>query len=92
MSEIHYLSISDVCFWFAPNQAQVSLLTEPGFLSKTQKPGKAPAKIVIKSLVHHVGKDLPDYTLCPERGLKAYKDRTKSDEVKKNRTLLMISV
>ena len=66
-SEIHALSISDECFRFVPNLAQVSLLTEPSFLSKTQKPGKAPAKIVIKSLAHHVGKDLPDYTLCPVR-------------------------
>ena len=58
--------------------------------SKTQKPGKAPAKIVIKSLAHHVGKDLPDYTLCPVRALKAYKDRTKSDEVRKGRTRLFL--
>ena len=77
-SEIHALSVSDECFRFAPNLPQVSLLTEPGFLSKTQKPGKAPAKIVIKSLAHHVGKDLPDYTLCPVRALKAYKDRTRA--------------
>ena len=89
-SEIHALYISDECLRFAPSLGQVSLLTEPGFLSKTQKPGKAPAKIVIKSLAHHVGKDLPDYTLCPVRALKAYKDHTKSDEVRKNRTRLFL--
>ena len=68
----------------------MSLLTKPGFLSKTQKPGKAPTKIVIKSLAHHVGKDLSDYMLCPVRALKAYKDRTKSDKVRKNRTRLFL--
>ena len=89
-SEIHALSVLDECFRFAPNLTPVWLLTEPGFLSKTQKPGKAPAKIVIKSLAQHVVKDLPDYTLCPVRALKAYKDCTKSDEVRKNRTRLFL--
>ena len=74
-SEIHALSISDECFRFAPNLTQVSLLTEPGFLSKTPKPGKAPAKIVIKSLAHHVSKDLPDCTLCPVRAQTKIKRR-----------------
>ena len=80
-SEIHALSIEPECFRFSPNLTPVSLLKEPGFLSKTQKPGKAPAKVVIKSLAHNVGHDLLDYNLCPVRALKAYKDLTKSGRI-----------
>ena len=58
--------------------------------SQTQKTSKMPAKIVIQSLAKHVGHDLPDYALCPVRALKAYKDKTKSDAVRKNRKRLRI--
>ena len=89
-SEIHALSVDPECFRFSPNLSQVSLLTEPGFLSKTQKTSKMPAKIVIQSLAKHVGHDLPDYALCPVRAPKAYKDKTKSEAVRKNRKRLFI--
>ena len=89
-SEIHALSVDPECFRFSPNLSQVSLLTEPGFLSKTQKTSKMPAKIVIQSLAKHVGHDLPDYALCPVRALKAYKDKTKSEAIRKNRKRLFI--
>ena len=89
-SEIHALSVDPECFRFSPNLSQVSHLTEPGFLSKTQKASKMPAKIVIQSIAKHVGHDLPDYALCTVRALKAYKDKTKSDAVRKNRKRLFI--
>ena len=89
-SEIHALSVDPECFRFSPNLSRVSLLTKPGFLSKTQKSSKMPAKIVIQSLAKHVGHDLPDYVLCPVRALKAYKDKTKSEAVRKNRKRLFI--
>ena len=89
-SEIHALPFDPECFRFSPNLSQVSLLTEPGFLSKTQKTSKMPAKIIIQSLAKHVGHDLQDYALCLVRALKAYKDKTKSDAVRKNRKRLFI--
>ena len=49
-SELCALSWDPQCFRFSPNLAQVHLLTEPGFLVKTQKTSRAPAKIIIKSL------------------------------------------
>ena len=89
-SELCALSFNPQCFRFSPNLAQVQLLTEPGFLAKTQKPSKMPAKIVIKSLVQFVGHDLPDYTLCPVRALKAYKDKTKDAAICRGRRKLFI--
>ena len=89
-SELCALSFDPQCFRFSPNLAQVQLLTEPGFLAKTQKPSKMPAKIVIKSLVQFVGHDLPDYTLCPVRALKAYKDKTKDAAIRRGRRKLFI--
>ena len=80
-SELCALSWDPQCFRFSPNLAQVQLLTEPGFLAKTQKTSRAPVKITIKSLVRFTGHDLPDYKLCPVRALKAYKDRTKDPAV-----------
>ena len=90
-SELCALSFDPECFHFSPNLAQVQLLTEPGFLAKTQKPSKMPAKIVIKSLVQFVGHDLPDYTLCPVCALKAYKDKSKDAAVHRGHRKLFIS-
>ena len=89
-SEIHALSVDPECFRFSSNLSQVSLLTEPGFLSKTQKTSKMQAKIVIQSLATHVGHDLSDYELCLVHALKAYKDKTKSEAIRKNRKRLFI--
>ena len=84
------LSFDPECFRFSPNLAQVQLLTEPGFLAQSQNPSKIPATIVIKSLVQFVGHDLPDYTLCPVRALKAYKDKTKVASIRWGRRKLFI--
>ena len=89
-SEINALSVDPECFFFSPNLSQVSLLTDPGFLSNTQKTSKMLAKIVIQSLAKHVGHDLPDYMLCHVKALKAYKDKTKSEAVRKNSKRLFI--
>ena len=89
-SELCALSFDPECFCFFPKLAQVQLPTEPGFLAKTQKPSKMPVKIVIKSLVQFVCHDLPDYTLCPVRALKAYKDKTKDAAVRQGRRKLFI--
>ena len=89
-SELCALSWDPQSFRFSPNLAQVHLLTEPGFLAKTQKTSRAPAKITIKSLVQFTVHDLPDYKLCPVRALKAYKDRTKDPAVRRGRRKLFI--
>ena len=68
----------------------VTLITEPGFLAKNQKPQDSTPRIVIPQLGPTVG-DHPDRKLCPVRALKAYLERTKEPEVRRGRTKLFLN-
>lgn len=81
-SELHALSFSDGCCTFSRNLSKVTLITQPGFIGKNQDPSKAPPLIVIPGLVDVASKEIPDYTLCPVRALKAYEERTLSPTIR----------
>ena len=78
-NELHTLSCDEKCYRFRADGSLVTLITEPGFLAKNQKPQDSTPWIVISALGPMVG-DHPDRKLCPVRVLKAYLERTKEPE------------
>ena len=72
------------------NGGLVTLITEPGFLAKNEKPQDSTPRIVIPALGPLVG-DLPDRKLCLVRALKAYLERNKEPEVRHGRTPLFLN-
>ena len=89
-NELHALSCDEKCYRFRADGGLVTLITEPGFLAKNQKPQNSTPWIVIPALGPTVG-DHPDRKLCPVRALKAYLDRTKEVEVRRGRTGLFLN-
>ena len=77
-SEIHALSVEDGHCRFNNNNASVTLLTQPGFLAKTQLPSTASLPFTIPSLSEVCGRDDEDRLLCPVRSLRFYLTRVKS--------------
>ena len=77
----------------AENWSHITLLPDPLFLAKTEKPDKPETRlqsITIRSLAEHVGPDLPvDATNCVVRALKIYLARSAS--YRKGRKRLFIS-
>lgn len=76
-SEIHALSVEDGHLRFNASDGSVTLLCQPGFLSKTQLPSIAPSPFTIPSLARSCGSEDEDRLLCPVRALKAYLQRVK---------------
>ena len=89
-NELHALSCNEKCYRFRANGGLVTLITEPGFLAKNQKPQDSKPRIVIPALGPVVW-DHPDWKLCPVRALKAYLDRTKEPKVCRGRTWLFLT-
>lgn len=77
-SEIHALSIEEGHIRFNTSDDSVTLLCQPGFLSKTQLPSVASSPFTIPSLAQACGRDDDDRLLCPVRALKFYLQRVKS--------------
>ena len=77
-SEIHALSVEDGHCRFNSNYESVTLLTQPGFLAKTQLPSTASLPFTIPSLSNVCGSDDEDRFLCPVRSLRFYLQRVKS--------------
>ena len=71
-SEIHALSIEDGCLRFNDLDGSVTLLSQAGFLSKTQLPSVASEPFTIPSLSANCGRDDEERLLCPVRSLKFY--------------------
>ena len=86
-SEIHSLSVEDGYCRFN-SDGSVTLLSQPGFLAKTQLPSVASQPFTIPSLANSCGSEDPDRTLCPVRALKHYLARVKS--IRKGRKRLFI--
>ena len=86
-NDIRALSCDEKCYRFRADRGLVTLITEPGFLGKNQKPQDSTPRIVIPALGPMVG-DHPDRKLCLVRALKAYLERTKEPEVRRGRTRL----
>ena len=84
-NEIHALCCDEKCYRFRADGGLVTLITEPGFLVKNQKPQDSTPWIVIPVLEPTVG-DHPHRKLCPVRALKAYLDKTKEPVVSRGRT------
>ena len=76
-SELHALSSEDGFLRFNAD-GSVTLLSEPGFLAKTQLPSVAPVPINIPSLSAVCGDFDIDRLLCPVRSLKFYLNKVKS--------------
>ena len=89
-NELHALSCDEKCYHFSADGGLVTLITEPGFLAKNQKPQYSTARIVIPALGPSVG-DHPDKKRCPVTALKAYLERTKEPEVHRGRTRLFLN-
>ena len=87
---LHALSCDEKCYHFRADGGLVTLITEPGFLAKNQKPQDPTPRIVIPALGPLVG-DHPDRKLCPVKVHKAYLDRTKEPEVRRCRTQLFLN-
>ena len=86
-SELHALSAEDGFLRFNAD-GSVTLLSEPGFLSKTQLPSVASVPINIPSLSAVCGSFDIDRLLCPVRSLKFYLAKVKS--LRGNRKRLFI--
>ena len=89
-NELHAISCDEKCYHFRADGGLVTLITEPGFLAKIQKPQDSTPWIVIPGLGPSVG-DHPNRKLCPVRALKAYLERTKELEVRRGRTRLFLN-
>ena len=89
-NKLHALSCNEKCYRFRAEGVLVTLITEPGFLAKNQKPQDSMPRIVIPALGPSVG-DHPDRKLCPVRVLKAYLEKTKEMEVRRGRTRLFLN-
>ena len=76
-SEIHALSIEDGHLRFNSSDGSVSLLSQPGFLAKTQLPTSASEPFSIPSLSRVCGTQDEERLLCPVRALKFYLHRVK---------------
>ena len=83
------MSCDEKCYRFRADRGLVTLITEPSFLAKNQKPQDSTPRIIIPALGPMVG-DHPDRKLCPVRALKAYSERTKEPEVCRGRTRLFL--
>ena len=77
-SEIHALSVEDGHLRFNDADGSVSLLSQAGFLSKTQLPSVASSPFTIPALSSTCGRDDPDRLLCPVRALRFYLQRVKT--------------
>lgn len=65
---------------YGPRYESATLRFLPGFIAKTQVPGRPEtyyAPVTIPALAPSMGHDLPDRLLCPIRALRFYMDRTK---------------
>ncbi len=86
-SEVAALAVDHQHIIFTADYGSVKLLTEPGFLAKTQVPSWRPDPIVIPALPRD--RDIPR-ELCPVRCLKAYLAKTQGSTVRKGRQRLLI--
>ena len=89
-NELRALSCNEKCYRFRADGGLVTLITEPGFLAKNQKPQDSMLRIVIPALGPSVGGH-PDKKGNPVRALKAYLERTKETEVRRGRTRLFLN-
>ena len=89
-NERHSLSCNEKCNHFRADGGLVTVIIEPGFLAKNQKPQDSTPQIIIPVLRPLV-RDHPDMKLCPVRALKAYLERTKELEVHRGRTRLFLN-
>ena len=89
-SEIHALSVEDGHCRFNNNNESVTLLTQPGFLAKTQLPSTASLPFTIPSLSDVCGSDDEDRLLCPVRSLRFYLTRVKSLRGRRKRLFIPI--
>ena len=89
-SEIHALSIEDGHLRFNSSDGSVTLLVQPGFLSKTQLPTIASEPFSIPSLSQACGTQDEDRLLCPIRALKFYLNRVKPLRASRKRLFIPI--
>ncbi len=86
-SQIAALAIDNKHIVFTANYGSVKLLSEPGFLAKTQVPSWKPDPIVIPALP--TDRDI-SRELCPVRSLKVYLAKTQDPSLRKGRLRLFL--